>query len=888
MRFGRVILHRLRSLFRRSHAEADLQREIELHFEQLVKEAIASGMSEAEARAIARRQFGPLEKAKEECRDTRRIGLIENFLRDLRYALRMLIKNRGFTAVAVITLALGVGGSTAVFSVVYAVILRPLPYPHPDRLIELFERDPANRGFRVSSLNYLAWAERNHSFEALAAFNDINVNLSDHGEPVRLRGCAITASMFRVLGLQPIAGRPLRADDERPGSNRVALLAEPLWRGRFGGDPSIIGKTITLNGEHYEVIGVVPRAFHEVGRAQVSSTGEPQVFVPLTIDPSHQNRGNHVLRVVGRLRPGISIKRAADEMQAIAAGLGEEFPASNRGWGVGLKAVQESMFDTGARPSLYALLGAAGAVLLIVCANVANLLLVRGVGRRRELALRSAFGAGPAHVVRQLLTENLCLAAVGGACGLLVAMLGMDALRALLPATLPRINEIQLDAPVLSFALLVSIISGLLFGLVPAFRATRVDLLSALAETGKGGFSSRRAVLRRGLVVAQVGLATILLVIAALLIQSFLRLQHVPLGFEPDGVMTARIDLTKAKYPAGEQIAAFYDRLVRSLQGTPQVRAVGIGTSAPFAPGIRATAHIQARSSTAFAATQPNAVEHIVSPGYFRALGTPLLAGRSFGEQDRKGAPPVAIVSAGMARLLWPDTSPIGQILEMNGRRHTVVGVVGNVRGEAGQGARGGGLKLDPRAAVYLAASQQPQRTMTLLVRVDGEPSMIVSAIRQAVREIDPAQPIYGTRSLREWLDESAARPRLTTMLGAAFAGTALLLAAVGIYGVLAYSMQQRTHEIGVRMAVGATRGQVMKLVLRAGMTWACAGIVLGLVGAFALSRILANLLFGVSAHDPLTFAVGGATVAIAALAACCMPAFRATRISPTLALRCE
>jgi putative ABC transport system permease protein len=609
--------------------------------------------------------------------------------------------------------------------------------------------------------------------------------------------------------------------------------------------------------------------------------------LPLAIDPARERRGNHVLRVVGRLGPGVSVEQARDEMDTIAASLEEEFPATNRGWGMHLEAVHDSMFDAGVRPSLFMLLGAVGAVLVIASANVANLLLARGMSRRRELALRAALGASPGRVVRQLLTESLSLAIVAGASGLLVSFLAVQALRAWLPLTLPRIDEVRVDATVLGFGLLVSVASGLVFGLVPALRGGRFDLLPALTATGKGVCGPSRGAFRHGLVVAQTGLATALLVVAVLLAQSFLRLQRVPLGFEPEGVMTARISLPDAKYPDGARTSAFYRELVESLEGLPDVQAAAVGTSAPFAPGIRATASVRAAGVTAVSPdARTTGVEHMVSPDYFRAIGVPLFAGRFFSEEDRLGGPFVAIVSESFARQAWPGRNPIGQTLEGTDRQHTVVGMIGDMRGSSGEGARGGGLDQEPQAAVYFSAAQLPQQSMTLLVRVSGEPSRIVPSIREAVRKIDPAQPISEVRSLREWLGESAAEDRLTTMLTGAFAITALLLAAVGIYGVVAYSVGRRTQEIGVRMAVGARRGQVVRLVLREGMTTAGGGIALGLAGAFALQRVLANVLFEVPARGPFTFAAAGTTLVLVALAACYVPAARATRIDPTLALR--
>jgi predicted permease len=714
--------------------------------------------------------------------------------------------------------------------------------------------------------------------EALAAFQGATFNLTDHGEPERLAGSSITASMFSVLGLPPVVGRGLRAEDEHVGGHRVAVLAESLWRGRFGGNPAIVGQSITLNGERHEVIGVVPRAFRDVGRTQISAAGDPQIFVPFTIDRARENRGNHVVRVVGRLRPGVSLDRARDEMLRVAAVMEQEFPATNKGWGVRLETLSESMLDERVRPSLLVLLAAVGMVLLIGCANVANLLLARNISRQRELALRTALGAGRSRLVRQLLTEGVCLGVVSGACGLLLAVFAVQTLRIMLPTTLPRIDEISIDATVLGVGLLLSLASGLLIGLVPAARASRVALVPCLVEQGKGLAGSSRTLVRHGIVVAQMALATMLLVGAALLLQSFVRLQNVRLGFEPEGVITARISLPRAKYPDGARTSDFYRRLLESLDGMPRVRAVGLGTSAPFAPGVRAGGR----------AAWIAAVEHIVSPDYFETLRIPLLAGRPFGQQDGLGLHPVAVISESVARRLWADKNPIGQTLDWNGaRQHEVIGVVGDIRGSDGQG-RGGGLDREPTGAVYFSATQRPQNTMTVLVRTSGEPSAIAPEIARAVQDIDPLQPIYQVRPLRDWLDESTAQPRFTTMLTGAFALVALLLAAVGVYGVLSYSVSQRTQEFGVRMAIGAERAQILRLVLRGGMAWALTGIAIGLLSAFALSRGLRNLLFEVTAQDPITYSTVGVTLAVVAILACCIPATRATRIDPAIALRTE
>ncbi len=809
-------------------------------------------------------------------------------IQDVRHAFRLFARTPIVMVTAVLTIALGVGASTAVFSVVYAVLLRPLPYPAPDRLVELFEDTPQRTPLRVSALNYLSWAERATSLEALAAFNGTGANLTDHGAPERLLGTAVTASMFDVLGVPPLAGRGFRPEDERPGAHRVVVLAESLWRRRFGGSASIVGQTITLNDERHEVIGIVPAAFRDVGRSRISSPGQQEIFLPLVIDPAQENRGNHTLRVVGRLRPGMSVDRARDEMRRIAAVMAQEFPATNEGWSVRMETLYDSMLDERVRPSLLLLLAAVGLVLLIACANVANMLLARAVARQPELALRTALGAGRSRLIRQLVTEGVCLAVVGGGCGLVLAACAVRILGVALPASLPRVDEIQIDAAVFGVGLLLSLASGLLMGLLPAARASRAALTPVLVHQGRGLAGSSRMLVRRGIVVAQMALATMLLVGAALLLQSLLRLQHVDLGFAPDGVVSARVSLPGTRYPDDARTSAFYRQLLDSLAGLPQVQAVGLGTSAPFTTGVRVGGSARDRAHAASPDAGIPAVQHIVSSGYFEALRIPLLAGRSFGPQDGEVTPAVAVVSESTARQIWGNENPIGQTLEWNGaHQYEVIGVVGDIRGAGGQ-ARGGGVEQEPTAAVYLSATQRPQMSMTVLVRTSGEPSAIVPAIARVVQDIDPAQPVYQVRLLREWLDDSTAQPRFTTTVSAVFACVALLLAAVGVYGVLSYAVAQRTKEIGVRMAIGAERRQIVGLVLRGGLFGALAGIAIGLLGAFALSRVLRAVLFDVSAHDPLTYAAVAVMLAVVAAVACGIPAARAARIDPVTALRAD
>ena len=654
----------------------------------------------------------------------------------------------------------------------------------------------------------------------------------------------------------------------------------------FGGDPSVVGRSIVLNGTPHQIIGVVPTTFREVGRTQIGSASAAQIFVPLTRDTA-QSRGNHTLRAVGRLRPQISLDQARGEMHRLAAAMEREFPATNLNWGVRIERLHDSMFDPRIRVSLLVLLGAVGLVLLIACGNVANVVLARAASRQRELALRAVLGARPARLARQLLTESVSLAMVSGACGLTVAMLSMQALRTLIPATIPRADEIGFDGTVLGFGLCITSACGVFFGMAPASCGARANLLSALTQSGKGVLGSSRELWRHGLVIAQTGLATMLVVLAALLLQSLVRLQQVPLGFEPDGVITARLNVPPVAYPDAAATLAFHRTLLGSLESLPSVRAAGLMTSAPFAPGVRRRVTLRDRAAADRSSDAPTfAVEQVVSPGVFRTLGMRLLAGREFGVQDRTGSPLIAIVSKGLARQLWADADPIGRVLEFDGRRHEVVGVVEDIRGNDGVGTRGGGLDRDPSGLLYLSSAQFPQNTVSIVIRTDAQLGAILPTIRAAVGAIDPALPVADLRHLEEWIAESAVQPRVTTTLAGAFAVAALFLTAVGIYGVISYAVSQRTQEIGVRMAVGASRTSVVRLVVRRAMTWAGGGIVLGLLGAWSVSQTIASLLFDVSAADPLTFAVTALALAGVSALACTVPAIRAMRVDPVIALR--
>ena len=806
---------------------------------------------------------------------------------DLRDAWRSFRRTPAITAAAILSRALGTAVAIITFNVLLTVLWRPLPYQQPDQLVELFEANlTTGSTMRASALNYLSWAERSQSFQAIGAFGSTGFTLSGDGDPELLNGSAMTSSTFRVLSVAPLAGRVLQPEDDEPGSARVVALSESLWRRRFGGDRAILGRSIVLDGQPYQVVGIMPRTFREVGRSQVGATSAAQLFVPMQIDRGNERRDNHTLRVIGRLRGDVTLEQGRDELRRLAAAMEQEFPATNKGWTARFNPVSDTMLDPQVRGSLLLLGAAVAMVFLIVCANVANLLLARTIDRQGQLAVRVALGARRTRLVRQLITECVCLAAVGGAVGVCATAIAQPLVRTILPATLPRLDEMRVDLNVLAFAVLVTMTSALAFGIAPAARASRLDPMRSLTASGRASMSASRVRVRQLLIVGQMALATMLLVGAALVLQGLIRLQGVPLGFNPDRVLTSRVSLPRAGYPDAMKTGQFYEQLLMTLEQQGDVERVAVASSAPFAPGVRAA--FRPPDPTQTRAADISAAEHIVSDDYFRVLAVPVMAGRSFNEHDTSGSVSVAIVSQAFANLWWPSADPIGQTMERSGKVYQVVGVVGDLRGSDTQGLRGGGPDREPRAAVYFSARQMPQRTMTLLVRARTEAGNVTSGVRAAIRQLDSMLALQQVRPLREWFDDSIAPTRLTMALTAAFAVCALLLASIGIYGVLAFTVVSRTREIGLRMAVGATRSRVIRLVLSDGMTWAGVGVVLGLLGALSGATLAATLVFGVNPRDPVTFALVGTVVMLVAALACSIPAARAVRVDPTIAMRTE
>ncbi|MBZ5560097.1 MAG: ABC transporter permease, partial [Acidobacteriia bacterium] len=795
-------------------------------------------------------------------------------LNDLRYTVRLLRKSPVFTLAVVLTVALAVGANTAIFSVVNAVILRPLPYAQPDRLFWIAERNDKLHlpTFTASILNYLSWGERQQSFESMGTIGFASFNFSGRGEPEQFTGAPISPSLLPLLGLTPIAGRAFLPEEEKPGSTPVVMISEGLWKRRFGGDPSLIGQTLMLNGIARTVVGVGPLALHTL------TSGD--IFIPQTIDPAREIRLNHVIIAVGRLKPGVSQERAQAEMDAVATRVGEQYPEV-RDWGIRLVSFYHWIVSDQLQTALLVLLASVACVLLIACANVANLLLSRAAARQKEIAVRVAMGASRSRLLRQLLVESLTLSTVGGALGLAGAVGAINLINTALPPNLLPVPRVELDRAVLAFAALVTVATGLLFGIAPAWHAAKADVNADLKQAARSAIGAR-SLLRNGLAGAELALATMLLIGAGLLMQSLLQLQRVRLGFAPDHLLTFQVAPPVAKYPLDSKAPLFYRELLESLRTLPGVQGAAISSGIPFGVGNYTTSPMTTVSQSIQPAGTAIPIDwRIVSPGFFRVMAVPLLRGRDFTDADASLAAPVMIISEETGRKFFGDADPVGRTIRRvaDKKDFTIVGVVGDVKNQA--------LNLDT-PSLYYPSPTRVWPLMDVVVRTAGRPESAATGVRAKVHALDSELAISNVRPLEEWVAGSAAQPRLNAVLLGAFAFVALLIAAIGIYGVLAYSVTQRTREIGLRMALGAPRGRVLVLIVREGMTVGLIGIGAGLAGALALSRGLESLVFGIPVRDPLTFGAVAAVLTLTALAACSIPARRASRVDPMIALRCE
>jgi putative ABC transport system permease protein len=792
---------------------------------------------------------------------------------DIRYALRLLRKSPLFTLTVVLVTAAGIGATTAIFSVVNAVLLRPLPFADPGRLMQVAEKNDSlhQPSFGVSALNYLSWRERSRSFSDLGAVQFGTFTLSGHGDPENYTGNAISASLMPLLGLQPIAGRVFSPADERVGAAPVAMIGESLWRRRFGGDRNVVGQAVSLNGVSYTLVGIAPRAL------TMLTTGD--VWIPLVIDPPKEIRLNHVLFVAGRLKPGVSDQAAQAEMDAVAQRMERDYPEI-RGWGVHIVTFTDTFVSAELRRALFVLLGAVVFVLVIVSANVANLLLARSLDRQKEMAVRAALGAGRGRLLRQLLVESVVLSGIGGAVGILAAAWAVDWLAAALPPNVLPVPDIGVDGLVLAFACSITLVTGIVFGLAPAWHAARTDVNTALKDAGRAS-TGARPVVRRGLAAVELALATVLLIGAVLLGRSLIALQRVPLGFNPEGVLTMQISLPPTRYPNAQRIAFLRD-LDAEINAVPGVTHAALTSGMPFGAGNYTRSPFIPVGSRLL---EPGAGVPVdwrtVSPGYFATMGIPVLRGRVFTDADTANAPDVMVISRATARMMWGDDDAVGRIVRRSAdkKEFTVVGVVGDVRSAT----------LNAEApTLYYSNGVRTWPLMDIVIRTSTDTASMVAAVREIVRRKDPDLPLANVRPMGEWISNSAAQPRLNAALLAVFAGVALLVAAVGTYGVLAYSVSQRTKELGLRMALGADRASVLGLVVREGMTTGAVGIVGGVVVAGVLGRALSALVFGVSVWDAPTYAAVSALLLVVALVSCVLPALRASRVDPMVALRLD
>ncbi|HET9985058.1 MAG TPA: ABC transporter permease [Longimicrobiales bacterium] len=806
---------------------------------------------------------------------------METLLNDLRYAARRLSRARGFTFVAVLTLALGIGANSAIFSVVNGVLLRPLPYPGADRLVRLYQLEPARHNrMPLSGPNFVDYRAQTRSFQEVAAFSVDGFALTGDGEPVQADGVRVSAGFFEVMGVRPALGRTFRAEENEPGRTSEVVLSNGLWQERFGGDPAILGRTVRLDGEAYTVVGVMPAGF--------DYPTHRQLWVPLVYDKAFTSpdaRGGFWLDAVGRLRPGVTPEAASQELALLAARIGKEQPGLWSDFGATAISVQEAAVGD-LRTPLLILLAAVGLVLLIACANVANLLLARGAVAAGEVAVRSALGAGRGRIVRQLMTESVLLGLVGGVAGLLLGAWGLPLLLKLQPRGI-ELDGVHVDRTVAAFTFGVALLTGLLFGALPAFQATRGDLTASLKEGGRGGMASRRSARARSLlVVAEVALAVMLLAGAGLLLRSFGNLLSVDPGFRPQQTLSFSLALPEADYPSDEKVRLLYESLVERLAAAPGVQAAAGSSTLPMAGRIQRTG-LLVPGETEQSGVRRVVDVNVVTPDYFRAMGIPLRRGRAFQATDRAGAPRAVLLNEVAARRYFAGQDPIGRTISLGIRRSesgpleggTIVGIVGDTRS-----------RVDEEAlpTVYMPFAQAPYRGLNVVMRTTTEPMSLAGIVRREVRALDPNLPVTELQTVQQLISRSISRPRFFTVLLGIFAAVALALSAVGIFGVISYGVVQRRREIGIRMALGARPANVLALVLGGAARLALGGVVVGLVAAAALTRLMASLLFGVSTRDPMTFAAVAAVLTGVALLASYLPARAAVRVDPQQALRAE
>jgi putative ABC transport system permease protein len=815
---------------------------------------------------------------------------METLFQDIRYGVRVLLKGRAVTAIAVLALTLGIGATTAIFSVINAILIKPLPYPDPDRIVRIYERSPQFDQMSISYPNFLDWQQQSQVFEEMSVFRYQGFNITGQQGPERIQGRLISASFFSVLGVQPILGRSILPEEDRPGGTPAIAVSYALWQRRFGGDPNLTGKPLTVNGKDYTIVGVLPANFRFYSQADL--------FVPIGVQDATiwNSRELHSgLQAIGRLKPGTTVEQANAEMTGIASALEKQYPDTNKGYGVAVASMYEDLVGS-IRPVLFVLFGAVGFVLLIACANVANLLLARATSRQKEIAIRTALGASRVRIIRQLLTESVLLAIAGGGLGSLLALWGTDALVAAIPDTLPRAEDIGMDYPVLIFTLAVSLVTGIVFGLVPALQASKPDLNESLKEGGRTSANTRHGV-RNALVVAEVALALVLLIGAGLMIRSIFQLNRVASGVNPKNVLTMETPLSLTIYDQPSKIRNFYQQLVERLETIPGVESAAVNADMPLTGSDSEVPFWIGGGPRPANNDMQWSLFYPTSASYARTMGLPLMKGRFISEQDTQNSPTVVVIDEYLARGLFLNDDPIGKRLTIQGVAGIpdiaceIVGVVGHVKHF--------GLATDSQQKIqyqlYFPYVQVPDlflapmvEGMTVVARTHSDPAGLIAEVKKQVLAVDKDQPVNNIRTMEQVIAASISQQRFSMLLLGLFAVVAMVLAAVGIYGVMSYTVTQRTHEIGIRMALGARPGDVLKMVVKQGMRLTVAGLGVGLGASFALTRLMESLLFGVSATDPITFAAISAVLAGVALGACFVPARRATKVDPMIALRYE
>jgi predicted permease len=885
-RFLDILALRLRTLLGRAHVERELDRELSFHLDQQVQENIAHGMSPDDAYAAAKRSFGGVAQTQEECRDMRRTNHIETIWNDLRYAVRTLARTPGFTIIIVLTLALSIGANSAIFSVIQGVLLRPLPFRQPERLVRIYFQSDSQPKFPLNPNDFRDFRERNRTFESIAAMTRHDVQLSGNGaDPVMLRGFVVTAGYFGMLGLTPARGRDFTTDDELAERGRLAILSDHLWRSRFSADPNILGRTVTLNTETFTIVGVMPpNAQHPGNNFQAIADGDTvDLWMPFSLYQMLDDRGSHFMDTIGRLKPGVTYAQANADLSGVLEQLKKEH--TGRGWRIYTIPLYQEIVGR-SQHMLLVLLGAVGLLLLIACVNAANLLLARSSARVREIAVRSALGAARGRIVRQLLTESLVIALTGATLGTLLAVGGVRVLVSFLPADFPRTSAIRLDFPVFAFTLIVAILTGLLFGLVPALTASRTDLQQSLRESGRSATGTGRQLrLRNILVIGETGLASVLLIAAGLMLHSFVNLLRADPGFQPQQVLTASLSLPHLRYREVPKRVQFYQQLIANLESIPGVQYAAAGTDLPWT-GYDGNADgytVEGRSDEYNQKT--TARYHAATPDYFRALEIPLIGGEFFTGHEGSNGPYVIIVNESMANRYWPGESAVGKRISFRSRPlekdwWRIVGVVRDIKDQPDS--------TTIRPAFWLPHTQQPDPNMFVAVRSSTDPALLTSQFRLAVRQLDPELAVTDVRLMNQIAHDALSTQRFSLFLVGLFALLALILATFGMYGVISYSVNQRMHEFGLRMALGANPWDLMRLILGQGLVLSIAGAAIGLIGAAGLTRLLGSLLYGVKATDPVTFAA----VALLALAtttiACYLPARRAASADPMHSLRAE